>query len=238
MCPLRPKIIFLDLEGTLLQIPPIVSDTQVAQSAWTTLAGLLGADCLREEEETKRKWEAKTYFNYLGWMEDTIRIHRRYGLTSEIFEGMVDLIQETPGIRTAAERFHAWGAKLAIISGGFKALANKAQIAMKAQHSFAACEYFFDAHGNLSHWNLLPTDYRGKLDFMKLLINEYAYSSDDCVFVGDGNNDVTLAKGVGLSIAFNAQKELRDASKVCIDQLPSEIDFVAVADVIELYARH
>src|SRR5260370_15282918 len=86
---MRPKLIFLDLEGTLLRIPPIVSRTQVAQSAWTILAQLLGPDCLREEEETKRKWEAQSYFNYLSWMEDTIRIHQKYGLTLRIFTSLV-----------------------------------------------------------------------------------------------------------------------------------------------------
>src|SRR5258708_8686793 len=183
---MRPKLIFLDLEGTLVKIPPIVSETQVAQSAWTTLAQLLGPDCLKEEEETKNKWEAKSYFNYLAWMEDTIRIHQKYGLNSAMFQTMLDAIQEMPGIRAAGQRFHEWGSKIAIISGGFKAIANKAQIATKAHHSFAACEYFFDQNGQLEHWNLLPSDYEGKLDFMRLLMREYQVSAEDCALVADG----------------------------------------------------
>jgi phosphoserine phosphatase len=230
---MRPKLIFLDLEGTLVKIPPIVSETQVAQSAWTILAQLLGPDCLREEEETKKKWEAKRYFNYLAWMEDTIRIHQKYGLDSKTFDAMLDTIEEMPGIRVAAKKFHDWGSKIAIISGGFKALANKAQIAIKAHHSFAACEYFFDQNGRLEHWNLLPSDYEGKLDFMRLLMREHGVTAEDCALVADGVNDVPLAGGVKLSIAFNAQPQLKNVTSLAITQPTGEENFSVVADLIE-----
>jgi phosphoserine phosphatase len=234
---MRPKLIFLDLEGTLVRIPPIESETDVAQSAWTILAEMLGPECLFEEEETKRKWEAKAYFNYVEWMEDTIRIHKKYGLNRRVFSALLDRIEEMPGIRQAAKSFHEWGAKIAIVSGGFKALADKAQIAMKAHHALAACEYFFGDDGLVSHWNLLPSDYEGKLDFMRLLIREYGFKEQECVFVGDGNNDVPLAASVGFSIAFNAQSLLKEIATASIDQSQGKEDFLAVADLIDRLMR-
>jgi len=232
---MRPKIIFLDLEGTLVRIPEMTSRSSVAQSAWTTLAKLLGPDCLAAEEETKAKWEAKGYFNYLEWMEDTIRIHQKFGLNESIFTELVSSIEETPGIREAANLFHSWGSKIAIITGGFKAIAQKAQLAMRAHHAFAGCEYYFDHSGKLIHWNLLPSDYEGKADFMRLLIREYGVTTADCVFVGDGVNDTFLAKEVGVSVAFNAQAALKQVTTYVVDQPQGQDNFLAVA---ELIARH
>lgn len=229
---MKPKIIFLDLEGTLLKIPKISSETSVAQSAWTILAEMLGPECLREEEETKVKWEAKGYFNYLEWMEDTIALHKKFGLTQPLFNSLVNSIEEMPSIRDAAHLFHQWGSRLAIVTGGFKALADKAQVAMKAHHSLSACEYFFDSAGTLVHWNLLPSDYEGKVDFMRLLIREYNTHAQECVFVGDGVNDTFLAKEVGVSIAFNAQLQLKDVSTYAVDQGRNQENFLEVAKII------
>ena len=228
-----PKLIFLDLEGTLLRIPPIATQTKVAQSAWTTLAQLLGPDCLEEEEETKRKWEAKSYSSYVSWMEDTIRIHQKYGLDLQTFTTLINMIDEMPGIRQAAERFHSWGSRMAIVTGGFKALADKAQIAIRAQHAFAACEYFFDNVGKLAHWNLLPSDFEGKLDFMRLLIREYGFQKNECVLVADGVNDVPLARAVGVSIAFNAQAALKQVASLSVDQPAGNEDFAVIPDLLE-----
>jgi phosphoserine phosphatase len=230
---MRPKLIFLDLEGTLLRIPPIVTQTQVAQSAWTILAQLLGPDCLKEEEETKKKWEAKSYLNYVSWMEDTIRIHQKYGLDRKIFTSLINMIDEMPGIRTAADRFHAWGSRIAIVTGGFKALADKAQLAIRAHHTFAACEYFFDERGQLAHWNLLPSDYEGKLHFMRLLMREYDFGRDECILVADGINDVPLAREVGVSISFNGQAALKSVAALSVDQPRGEEDFAVVAELVE-----
>ena len=51
-----PKIVFMDLEGTLLQKAIHLDDGRVAPSAWTLLAERLGPDALREEEATKDRW--------------------------------------------------------------------------------------------------------------------------------------------------------------------------------------
>jgi phosphoserine phosphatase len=80
-----PKLIFMDLEGTLLQKTIHLDNGKVAPSAWTLLAERLGADALREEEATKDRWLRGDYRSYVEWMQDTIRVHQQYGLTREIF---------------------------------------------------------------------------------------------------------------------------------------------------------
>lgn len=233
-----PKLIFMDLEGTLLQKTIHLDNGKVAPSAWTLLAERLGPDALREEEATKERWLRGGYKSYIEWMQDTVRIHQRYGLTARLFEEVIRSVQYMPGVGKAVDAFRKRGATTAIISGGFKALADRVQRQFKIDHALAGCEYFFESEtGLLDHWNLLPSDYEGKVDFMRLIMKEYRILKDRCAFIGDGQNDVPLAKEVGVSVAFNAQPELRAVCTWAIDQAPGSEDFGAVADWLDGWSK-
>ena len=229
-----PRIIFMDLEGTLLRKAAHLDNRKVAPSAWTLLAERLGPDALREEEKSKDRWLKGEYRSYIEWMQDTIQIHKRFGLTASTFYDVMDSIETTTGAREVLETLRARRVITAIISGGFKALADRVQRSMLIDHSFAACDYFFDpSSGLLQHWNLLPTDYTIKVDFMRLIIKEYRVLRSRCVFVGDGPNDVWMAKEVGCAIAFNAHPDLMRTSTCSITQPEGQEDFRAVLEVID-----
>lgn len=235
----HPKIIFMDLEGTLLKKAIHLDNGKVAPSAWTLLAERLGPDALRQEEETKNRWLNNGYKSYVEWMQDTIRIHKEHGLTAALFDEVMNSVEEMPGIREAVSIFRDWGAITAIISGGFKALADRIQQSLKVAHALSGCEYFFDQEtGLLDHWNLLPTDYEGKVDFMRLLMREHKIRQEECVFIGDAQNDVWMAKEVGLSIAFNAHPDLQQVCTYIINQPLGHEDFRAVVDCIESHVMN
>lgn len=228
-----PKLIFMDLEGTLLQKSCHLDNGKVAPSAWTLLAENLGPEALREEELSKDRWLQNGYNGYIEWMQDTITIHQRYGLGKALFDKVMASVKEMPRVRETISSFKNNGAITAIVTGGFKALADRIQRSCKIDHSFAACEYFFNPEtGHLEHWNLLPADYEGKVDFMKLIMKEHKFTKEECAFIGDGQNDVAMAKEVGLSIAFNAQPQLKQACTYVIDQLEGNEDFYAVAEYL------
>ena len=84
----------------------------------------------------------------------------------------------------------------------------------------------------MSHANLHPCDYAGKVDFMRLLMAEYGTRADACSFVGDGVNDVPLAKAVGTSIAFNGHPKLQETCTYAVVQPPGQEDFRAVLPYI------
>lgn len=229
-----PSIVFLDMEGTLLRKQVHLDDGRVAPSAWTVLAEKLGERCLAAENETKTRWLAKQYSGYLEWMRDTIRIHVQFGLTERIFREVIDSVSFMPNVDAALERIHAAGAVTCVVTGGFKALADRVQRRLRIHHAFAACEYFFDsATGLIDHFNLMPADEAGKVDFMNLLCREYGVDPERCAFVGDGMNDVHLARAVGFSIAFNAQPELIAAATTSVNQTDGAEDFLAVADLLD-----
>lgn len=230
----RPRIVFFDMEGTLLGKEYRLDDGVVAPSAWTLLAEHLGPECLAAEQQTKLHWKACKYSNYIEWMRATVEIHRQFGLTESVFRAVTDSVALTPNVHAAFKRIHSWETKTVLISGGFKALSDRVQRTLRIDHAFAACEYFFDAEtGKIDHFNLLPADEVGKVDFMRLMCREYGVQSIDCAFVGDGMNDVHLAREVGFSVAFNAQPELVAASTMSIAQPAGSEDFMAVVDLLE-----
>jgi len=140
-------------------------------------------------------------------------------------------VEEMPGAREAIDLFHQHGAITAIVTGGFKELADRIQRRYKIHHALAGCEYFFHpVTRRLDHWNLLPADYKGKTYFIKAILREYNISRKDCAFIGDAKNDVSVAREVGISIAFNAQPELKEVCTYVIDQNQGNEDFIEVAN--------
>jgi phosphoserine phosphatase len=229
-----PQIVFLDMEGTLLKKEYRLDDGKVAPSAWTVLAEALGRECLAAENATKTRWVAKGYSGYLEWMRDTIEIHERFGLTERTFREVIESVPFMPNVEPALRRIHAAGAVTCVVTGGFKALADRVQKRLRIHHAFAACEYFFDSGtGLIDHFNLLPADEVGKVDFMNLMCREYGVAPERCAFVGDGMNDVHLARAVGFSIAFNAQPELIAAATTAVSQAGGAEDFSVVADLLD-----
>jgi phosphoserine phosphatase len=53
--------------------------------------------------------------------------------------------------------------------------------------------------------------------FFNALVSSLNIKPEECAIVGDGVNDIPLAKHVGLSIAFNAREEMKRSCKVVID---------------------
>ncbi len=228
-----PRILFLDMEGTLLQKEYRLDDGLVAPSAWTALAERLGPRCLEAENRTKVSWKAGEYTGYLEWMRKTVDLHQQYGLTKQIFDELIQSVDFVPNVSVALRKLHDQGVISAMVTGGFKALADRVQKNLRIHHVLAACEYFFDSQtGLIDHVNLLPADEEGKVDFMKLICREYGVSARECAFVGDGMNDVHLASEVGYSIAFNAQPELCAAATRQVNQSRGREDFTAVADIL------
>lgn len=232
---LFPKIVFFDLEGTLLQINSAVNSGIVAPSAWAMIALALGEDCYRAEERSQLKWASGGYPTYIDWMIDTVALHRAYGLNKQMYDSVIEQTSFVPGASRAVEYMRSRGARVAIVTGSLKGFADKAQRHLRADHAFYGCEYFFDPEtGLIEHCNLLPSDNEGKAGFMQVLIDEYGLSSQHCAFVGDGRNDVFLARKAGFSVAFNAQHELEEVASVSVRQPPGQEDLASIIALFDL----
>ena len=202
------KLLVLDVEGTIFQSKVRLPGTSIDSTIWQSIAHTLGPKAVEEEIQTHKKWETGGYKNYLEWMEETILIHKKYGLKGERFWNLIQVAEYSPGACEILPSIDRQRFELVLISGGFRELAARAQQELDIKHAFAACEYFFGDDDLIEGYNLLPCDYEGKIDFIKLMVREYQLDDDDWIFVGDGKNDVSIAKEAPISIGYNPHPDL------------------------------
>jgi phosphoserine phosphatase len=223
------QLIFLDLEGTVFakqRVKLRTGEERLHHSLWSRLAHELGPEALAEDAETVEKWEAGQYRSYMEWCEESLRIHKKHGMTRGLFDRIQASIPYNPQVPETIAAIHERGIKTAIVSGGFVAQARRAQRDLRITHAYAAVDLFWDPDDRLLHWNILPSDYEGKVDFVKLLIREYGFRPDECAFVGDGKNDIHIAKEVGVSFAYQAHSDLKSVATHAIEEFSKILQHV------------
>jgi phosphoserine phosphatase len=220
------RLLVLDVEGTLFTTSVRLPGASIDSTMWQAIALALGPEAVREEVATHKKWERGGYSSYLRWMEDTIEIHRRHGLSSELFYRLISSAKYNPGVVETLSTVDRSEFELLLISGGFRELAARAQRDFKIPHAFAACEYFFDYRGNVAAYNLLPCDFQGKIDFIRLMLREYGLGATDWLFVGDGANDVPIAKCAPISIAYRAHPDLNKIATFSITDFQDVLSII------------
>ena len=224
------RLLVFDVEGTLFANNVNLPGTSLRSTIWQGIAHKLGPDAVREEVATHGRWKRGEYRGYLDWMADTIEIHLKYGLTRPVFDAIIAEARYNPGVAAALDALDRSKYEPVLISGGFRALGERVQRDFAVRHLFAACDYIFGETDALVGYNLLPCDFDGKLDFIRLMLREYQLQDNDWVFVGDGANDVAIARQAPLSIGYRPDPELEAVVTTAIssfEELPNLLDSMA-----------
>ena len=138
------KLIFFDMEGVIFEPGFTENHKGVAASIWSVIPAELGKESVNVSIEGKKRWASGKFKNYIEWMEYSIENPKKHGLTKEIFERIINSVRYMPGAIEAFQELRKKGYRTAVISGGFKNIANRAIRDLGIDHTFAACEYFFD----------------------------------------------------------------------------------------------
>jgi phosphoserine phosphatase len=230
MIMLAMKLLVLDVEGTLFKTTVRIPDTHFDSTIWQGIAQILGPGAVNEEVETHRRWELGSYRSYLDWMKDTISIHMRWGLTERQFQKLVSSAEYNPHVLDTLSKLDRAEYEPLLISGGFRELAIRAQRDLKIIHAFAACEYLFSKDGRLETYNLLPCDFDSKINFIQLMIHEYDLGPYDWIYVGDGRNDVPVARIAPLSIGYRPHPDLKSVVSRSIDDFRDLLEILSKYD--------
>jgi phosphoserine phosphatase len=223
------ELIFFDMEGTLFSKDHAKNANPEEfgfHSLWSALMRGLGPAALREDQESVRKWMTGGYTSYVKWCDETLCIFKKYGLTKNLFREAMAQVSLNEGVEETLEELNKKGIKTAIVSGGFMAQARQAQHRLRINHSFAAADLFWDESGFLDHWNIFPSDFKGKVDFVNLIRREYDLPREACGFVGDGGNDIYVAQEVGTSFAYRADPDLKAVSTHSIESFGEILSYL------------
>jgi len=228
----KKKVVFFDMEGTLFQGVGKRFDSSASTSAWALLAERMGPEVDAAEFEHYKKWKRGEYENYLPWMEDTSKLFRRHSMSKKFFHDVIDSIDYFSGVREAVAALHEHGYRSAVITGGFHEQVQRAVQDLGIHHSYASCKYFWDEEGLLKDWEFSEHGLEGKVNAASEVAAQYGVSLSECAFVGDGSNDVHIARAVGISVAFNGEKALQDVATHSVNQEKGKEDFRAVLEYL------
>lgn len=229
------KVVFFDMEGTLFCETGTHCDGTRSVSAWPLLAEKMGSKADAAETENYKKWKRGEYSSYISWMQDTSTVFKQEGMTQELFGATIQSIAYVPGVKETFDVLHKSGIWTGIITGGFYEHAQRVVSDCGVHHVYASCKFFWNEQGSLSHWEFTEYGLEGKVGAAREIAAHHGISLDECAFVGDGSNDVHIARAVGTSIAFNADKELQEVATHCVNQERGKEDFRAVLEYLLPY---
>lgn len=204
------KLIVMDVEGTLFKAKMKIDGTDYPSTMWQPIAQALGEAAVMEERKTHEKWDNLEYSNYIDWVKASIDIHRKYGLKKDVFDKLIKAAEYNEGVEEFFQALDRREWVPVLISGGFQNLIRRAQNELNIEYGFGACEYYFNDDGYLEHYNIQPSDFDGKIHFLKTLLNTFNLNmKTDWVFVGDGKNDVAIASKAPLAFGINPHEKLK-----------------------------
>ena len=212
---MKPKIIFFDMDGVLFDVGYFEEGKGIAASSWKIIAREIGAE--EDEEELKEKWKKNELDHFVHWVKETLKIYRKHGLTEKKFHEIINSLPFMEGAKEAVAELKKRGYMTAIITGSFKELAYRAKKELGIDFIVAACELVFE-DGKLADEIAFPCDYHGKAKFFEAIIAGLGIKPEETAMIGDGVNDIPIAKEAGFSIAFNSREELKKVCDVSIDR--------------------
>jgi phosphoserine phosphatase len=131
----------------------------------------------------------------------------------QVYEERISL---NPGARVLVMTMHRFGAKTALVSGGFKFFTAQVRSAAGFDFDLGNILNFHDEHldGTVAEPVVDPAS---KLATLERLCADAGLAPADAVAIGDGANDLPMIKRAGLGIAFRAKDIVAAAADVQIE---------------------
>ena len=128
----------------------------------------------------------------------------------------VEAVRLNPSARTLARTMRAFGAHVALVSGGFRFFTSR--VAAKAGFSSFGGNEFVVENDVLTGEVVEPIlGAEAKLERLRELIRELRLKAEETMALGDGANDIPMLQAAGLGIAYHAKAKARAAVTGRID---------------------
>lgn len=207
---MKKRFLVMDVEGTIFKATFKLHGVDYKSTLWQPIARELGDAAMDEENMLADKYEHGGFSSYLDWVKATIDMHKRYSLKKDVFDELVNSAEYNTGVEEFFMNLNRNEWIPVLISGGFQNLIRRAENELDIEYGFGACEYFFDEHGYLVSHNIQPCDFDGKIKFLDAMLAEFKMNKrTDWVFVGDGKNDVPIARTAPKAFGITPHENLR-----------------------------
>lgn len=206
------------MDGVLVDIAGYNENgKKVAISTWNAVFDHVGI--YHEHERLKEMFIKGDFPSYMEWTDEACRIFKKHRLTRDRFTELINNKPLMNGAKETLSELKKRGYKTVVITGSFKALAERIKELLGLDYIIAHCELIFDENGNLKEWQLIPCDFEGKVEYFNKQAKELNLNLSECAYIGDDVNDIPIFREAGLSIAFNChKKEVSKTAHIVIDK--------------------
>lgn len=205
---MKYKLVAFDVDGTLVD---------ELQYIWVLIHNEIGVDLGKVNEMTEKYY--KKEISYKEWADHDIQLWVEKGVTKKELMNIVNKLKLMNGAIETLEELKKKGYKLAVISGGLDIVLDYfIPDAEKIFDHILIDKLVFDEDGKLTG-GLVPEEFddiENKADILEKLAKKEGVSLDECVFVGDSDNDVEVMEAAGLAVGFNPTKKIANISDVVI----------------------
>ena len=206
------------MDGVLIDVEGYNENgKKVAISTWNAVFDQAGI--YHEHERLKELFIKGDFPSYIEWTDEACRVLQKQGLTRDKFMEIINGRPLMEGAKETLQELKKRGYKTAVITGSFKALAERVKGLLDLDYIIAHCKLIFDENGNLKEWQLIPCDFEGKVEYFNKKARDLNLEPSECAYIGDEVNDIPIFGKAGLGIAFNCHKEeVKKAAHIVIDK--------------------
>ncbi|MDD7541506.1 MAG: phosphoserine phosphatase SerB [Mobiluncus porci] len=187
----------------------------VVMDADSTLFTGEGIDMIAEKAGTQDEVAAITASAMRGELDFAESLRARMGTLAGLSVSVLDEVREvydfSPGAADMVEAFHRYGIKIGVVSGGFMEIVEPKAKSIGIDYVLA--NRFEIEDGRLTGRPLgeIVTG-ESKEAALVRWADELGVSTDLCVAMGDGANDIKMIRRAGIGIAYMAKPALREAA--------------------------
>ena len=191
----RFDMIAFDIDGTLIEGPNGWSVWEVLNQHFT------GQPEVNQERYAAYK---SGQLSYADWVALDVQGWRDAGARKPDVIAGFEPLRLLDGVRESLAQLSQTPTRLVAISGTLDLLLHT----LFPDHPFEevyANHVAFDDDGNISHWRATPFDMDGKAKALRAIAMREGIKRDRIAFVGNGSNDVWIAREAGFTLAFNPE---------------------------------
>jgi len=208
---MKYKLVCFDVDGTLVDN---------LEYSWQIFHDYFQVDRVRRKKAKKAFYDGK--ISYLEWAKHDLNLWVEKKAKKEDFVKAIKNaeLKLMGGALETLEELKKKGMKLAIISGSLSVILEHFIPDYKEIFDDIFLSWIdFDEDGKIVKIEATSFDMEHKATALKQIAERESIKLEECVFVGDHDNDVKIAEEAGLSIAFNAHsEELKRVTNVNIEK--------------------
>ena len=208
---MKYKLVCFDVDGTLIDN---------LEYSWQVFHDFFEVDKDRRDNAKRAFYNCE--ISYLEWAQHDINLWVEKKAKKEDFIRAIKNaeLKLMEGATETLKELKKKNVKLAIISGSLSVILEHFIPDYKEIFDDIFLSWIdFDEEGNITKIKATSFDMEHKATALKQIAERENIQLEECVFVGDHNNDVKIAEEAGLSIAFNAHsEELKKVANIVIEK--------------------